>query len=68
MEAKYLVSAGLYKQAIATLEDTNYARLPLLRRLLVNDRAINAEDIARIRAIEKKAQASGAADTHAKEP
>ncbi|MDA3912617.1 hypothetical protein, partial [Oleiagrimonas sp.] len=39
MEAKYLVSAGLYKQAIATLEDTNYARLPLLRRLLVNDRA-----------------------------
>lgn len=49
LQAKYLASAGLYKQAIDVLQSTNYARLPLLRRLLVNDRAINAEDIATLR-------------------
>lgn len=49
LEAKYLASAGLYDEAIKTLLDTDYARLPLLRRLLVNDRAINAEDIAILR-------------------
>lgn len=68
LEARYLVSAGLYKQAIATLEDTHYARLPRLRRLLVNDRAINAEDIAKIRAMQKKAQTSGTADNRAHHP
>ncbi len=50
MKARYLVSAGLYDQAIAALRDTDYRRLPLLRRLLVDDRAINAQDIQRIRA------------------
>ncbi len=45
LQAKYLASAGLYDQAIKTLQDTDYSRLPLLRRLLVNDRAINDSDI-----------------------
>lgn len=49
LEAKYLVSAKLYGQAIDVLEHADYRRLPLLRRLLVDDRAINAEDIATIR-------------------
>lgn len=49
LEAKYLVSAKLYGQAIDVLEHADYRGLPLLRRLLVNDRAINAEDIATIR-------------------
>lgn len=56
LEAKYLVSAGLYEQAIKVLQDTNYSRLPLLRRLLVDDRAINAEDIQKIKAMQKRAQ------------
>lgn len=55
MEAKYLVSAGLYDQAIAVLRNTDYSRLPLLRRLLVDDRAINAGDIARIEEMKRKA-------------
>ena len=58
LEAKYLISAGLYDQAIDVLEHTNYSRLPLLRRLLVNDRAINAADIARIEAMKHHAQAT----------
>ena len=45
LQAKYLASAGLYDQAIATLQHANYSRLPLLRRLLVNDRAINEQAI-----------------------
>lgn len=49
LEAKYLASAGLYDEAIKALRDANYSRLPLLRRLLVNDRAINAQDIAILR-------------------
>jgi hypothetical protein len=49
LQAKYLASAGLYDQAIARLEHANYARLPLLRRLLVDDRAINREMAAAIR-------------------
>lgn len=48
MQAKYLVSAGLYEQAINILRHTDYSRLPLLRRLLVDDHAINATDIAEI--------------------
>jgi hypothetical protein len=48
LQAKYLASAGLYDQAIDVLRRTDYSRLPLLRRLLVNDRAINAADIAEI--------------------
>ena len=48
LKAKYLASAGLYDQAITALHDTDYGRLPLLRRLLVNDRAINATDIVKI--------------------
>lgn len=50
LEAKYLASAGLYDEAIDTLQHTDYSRLPLLRRLLVNDRAINAEAISALRA------------------
>lgn len=48
LKAKYLVSAGRYDQAINTLRDADYDRLPLLRRLLVDDRAINAANIAQI--------------------
>lgn len=55
LKAKYLVSAGLYDQAIDALRDTDYSRLPLLRRLLVDDRAINAADIAKIEQMRKKA-------------
>lgn len=52
MEAKYLVSAGLYGQAIAVLRNTDYSRLPLLRRLLVDDRAINAANISQIESLQ----------------
>lgn len=55
LEAKYLVSAGLYDQAIDILRSTDYSRLPLLRRLLVNDRAINAADIVQIEKMRKTA-------------
>jgi protein O-mannosyl-transferase len=48
LQANYLVSAKLYDQAIAILRQTDYHHLPLLRRLLVDDRAINAADIAKI--------------------
>lgn len=61
LKAKYLVSAGLYDQAIAVLRDTDTAHLPLLRRLLVNDRAINAADTAEI---EKMKQAAASRDGH----
>lgn len=49
LQAKHLASAGLYDEAVATLQDTDYHRLPLLRRLLVNDRAINADAIKVLR-------------------
>jgi len=49
LEAKYLASAGLYQEAIHVLRQADYSHLPLLRRLLVNDRAINDEDIAILR-------------------
>lgn len=49
LQAKYLMSAGLYDQAVARLKHYPYARLPLLRRLLVNDHAINEEAIQAIR-------------------
>jgi len=39
----------LYQEAIQALQHADYSRLPLLRRLLVNDRAINEEDIAILR-------------------
>ncbi|UGB46565.1 hypothetical protein LQ772_04510 [Frateuria edaphi] len=55
LQAKYLASAGLYDQAIDKLEHTDYRRLPRLRRLLVDDRAINREMIAALR--EKQASA-----------
>lgn len=55
LEAKYLVSAGLFDQAIEVLQRTDYSRLPLLRRMLVNDRAINAADIAQIEEMRKEA-------------
>ncbi|ULU25057.1 hypothetical protein [Dyella terrae] len=48
LQAKYLVSAGLRAQAIDVLRDTDARRLPLLRRLLVNDKAINEETIVEI--------------------
>lgn len=48
LQAKYLASAGLYAQAIDILRRADYSRLPFLRRLLVDDRAINAADIADI--------------------
>lgn len=56
LQANYLVSARLYDQAIAILRQTDYRRLPLLRRLLVDDRATNAADIAQI---EKMKQTGG---------
>jgi len=49
LQAKYLASAGLYEQAIGKLEQADYTRLPLIRRLLVDDRAINREMAASIR-------------------
>jgi tetratricopeptide (TPR) repeat protein len=55
LQAKYLTSAGLYDQAIDKLEHADYRRLPLLRRLLVDDRAINREMAIAIR--EKQASA-----------
>jgi len=51
LEASYLVSAHLYEQAIEVLRQTDYSRLPLLRRLLVDDRAINAAEIVEIEKI-----------------
>lgn len=62
LEAKYLASAGLYDQAIGALQSTDYSRLPLLRRLLVDDRAINAAAILEIEKMRKNARdASGKA-------
>lgn len=61
LKAKYLASAGLYDQAIDALRNTDYSRLPLLRRLLVNDHAINAADIA---TIEKMKQAAASRHGH----
>jgi len=49
LQAKYLASAGLYDQAIDKLEHADYRRLPLLRRLLVDDRALNREMAVAIR-------------------
>lgn len=49
LQAKYLASAGLYDQAIATLKQANYDHLPMLRRLLVNDRAIDADAVTAIK-------------------
>lgn len=49
LQAKYLVSAGLRAQAIEVLDNTDIERLPLLRRLLVNDKAINEEEITSIK-------------------
>lgn len=49
LQAKYLASAGLYDQALAVLDHTDYRRLPPLRRLLVDDRAINREQADAIR-------------------
>ncbi|TAL73198.1 MAG: hypothetical protein EPN56_03580 [Rhodanobacter sp.] len=63
MEAKYLVSAGLYGQAIAVLRNTSYSRLPLLRRLLVNDRAINAADISQIESLQLQSTSTRAGKT-----
>lgn len=60
LEAKYLVSAGLYDQAIQVLRNTDYSHLPLLRRLLVNDRAINAADIVEIEKMHKTAESATA--------
>jgi hypothetical protein len=53
LQAKYLVSAHLYDEAIGVLRNTDYSRLPLLRRLLVDDRAINAADIVEIEKMRK---------------
>jgi hypothetical protein len=48
LEASYLASAGLYDQAIDTLRRADYDHLPLMRRILVNDKEINAEVIRSI--------------------
>ncbi|RDJ00176.1 hypothetical protein DVT68_05025 [Dyella solisilvae] len=56
LEAKYLVSAQLYDQAIDVLRNTDYSRLPLLRRLLVDDRAINKADIGEIYRMRKNSR------------
>lgn len=62
LQARYLASAGLYAEAIKTLQDADYAHLPLLRRLLVNDRAINAADIAILR--RQQADAAAGSSRH----
>lgn len=49
LQAKYLISAGLHSQAIHVLQNTDTRRLPFLRRLWVNDKAINEEAIEGIR-------------------
>lgn len=48
LQAQYLVAAGLRTQAIDVLRRTDTRRLPLLRRLLVDDKAVNEETIAEI--------------------
>lgn len=48
LQAKYLASAGLRAEAINVLRDTDTRRLSPLRRLLVNDKAINQEAIISI--------------------
>ncbi|GAB2788395.1 ArnT family glycosyltransferase [Dyella kyungheensis] len=53
LQAKYLVSAHLYDRAIGVLRGTDYTRLPLLRRLLVDDRAINEAEILEIEKMRK---------------
>jgi tetratricopeptide (TPR) repeat protein len=58
LQAKYLASAGLYSRAIKTLQVTDYQRLPLLRRLLVNDRDINDSAIKLIRKQESAADSA----------
>ncbi|KFN43121.1 hypothetical protein [Arenimonas oryziterrae] len=50
LKAKYLVEAGVPEMAIETLRDYDASRRPLLRRLLVDDAAINREAIAAINA------------------
>ena len=55
LQAKYLVSAKLYDQAIRVLRQADYQRLPLLRRLWVDDRAINTADIAEIERMKQAA-------------
>jgi protein O-mannosyl-transferase len=65
LQANYLVSAGLYDQAIAILRQTNYQHLPLLRRLLVDDRAINAADIAEIQKMKQTATKQQRPELHA---
>ena len=63
LQAKYLVSAHLYDQAIGVLRSADYSRLPLLRRLLVDDRAINEADIVEIDRMRKNSRdASGKAE------
>jgi hypothetical protein len=49
LQAKYLASAGLRDQAIEVLRSTDTSHLPFLRRLLVDDKAINAEVITEIK-------------------
>jgi hypothetical protein len=48
LQAQYLASAGLRAQAIGVLRNTDTQRLPFLRRLLVNDKALNEEAITAI--------------------
>lgn len=48
LQAKYLESAGLYEQSIELLRNVDYSTLPFIRRLLVNDKAINATIIRRL--------------------
>jgi hypothetical protein len=50
LQAKYLFDAGLTADAIARLEHYDGSRRPLLRRLLVDDAAINREAVATLRA------------------
>jgi tetratricopeptide (TPR) repeat protein len=62
LQAKYLASAGLYDQAIKVLQNTDYAHLPRLRRMLVNDRAINEKDIDMLKKQKAAGLQSSAAD------
>lgn len=60
LQAQYLASAGLFDDAIRILQNTDYTRLPRLRRLLVDDRAINGEFITALQEQKLRAAASGA--------
>lgn len=59
LKAQYLASAGLYDAAIQVLQNADYQRLPLLRRLLVDDKSINLDLINQLKEKEISAEKEG---------